>query len=215
MAAVAHGHGRRCKQLLPFRLLVRSLIKASAAQNTNLILELPGCDLFLLAKDGVYINDMPRNLSHFEPPPPDSRRRRTEESGPPPPPSVKGAAIFLSPANRADVAVRCPAGSYTLATVVPAEGPPAGQPIFPGPDGANMSLATVVASPPTHSIAPVELTPFAPHRPSYLRDLYSLEDSAIAGRETISLINNGPEDLTFNGGKCRPPCPALRRLTSC
>lgn len=160
-----------------------------AGANTNLRLELPGCELQLLAKDGIFVSPMPRNL----------HTGNSTLRFPPPGGNTGPATIFLSPANRAEVAVRCPAGAFALRSVVAAGLP--GQPIFPGPDGANATLATVIAAQPASPVTPVELTPVTPHRPDYLRDLTQLPDSAIDGRLTLQLLFNGPQDLTLNGRK--------------
>ena len=46
---------------------------------------------------------------------------------------------------------------------------------------------------------PVELTPTAPWRPAYLRDLTKFPRANISEFLTVALINNGPRDLTLNG----------------
>ena len=238
-----------------------------AGSNSNLRIELPGCEIQLLAKDGIFVSPMPRDLRVPNFTLPDMAAAAREEcvcraewtsrsdgghcnitqrgctpacdGGPydawclvanagckddegggwaycdlnsptqpaperpqPAPSKPAPASIFLSPANRAEVAVRCPAGNYTLGSEAadggPGKGLP-GQPLYPGIDGAFGPLADVIVEPATTPSPAVELTPTTPWRPAYLRDLTDLPSSNISENLVVALINNGPRDLTLNG----------------
>jgi len=135
------------------------------------------CDLRILAIDGIYISPMPR----------------------------KASRVVLPPGGRVDAAVRCAAGHYRLASGA-----------APGASGAFSSdlirarmIATIVATDDdpvpvvvSYPAAPssVELAPFIPTRPTYLRDLRDEESPAHllgAASEQPNAFNFTFQDVTL------------------
>lgn len=115
--------------------------------STYLNLTFGGCEVALLAKDGVYITDFPRMVSQ----------------------------VFLPPGGRADVVVRCPGSAHGqggdhVASSMPPEGAKPAR-AFDGALFTLRSLSTV----PSKGLAFQDLLPWAPaSRPAYLQDLQSI-----------------------------------------
>ena len=128
------------------------------------------CEQRTLAIDGIYISPMPRKTSR----------------------------VILPPGGRVDIAVRCAEGRYLLASGA-----------APGASGAFSSdlirspdIATIVATaPPTlrptaASPSSVDLVPYIPARPAYLRDLRD-EDGLATAFGTGNVFNFTFQDVTL------------------
>jgi len=114
-----------------------------------------GCTIELLAKDGVYLPTMPRPIT----------------------------ATYMGPGSRADWAISCPAGSFTMETGGAAGGGRQLQGKGKGPGGPDdvmaLTLATLTVT--DSGIVASTLAPTSVDRPCYLVDLQAATSSSTVG----------------------------------
>lgn len=148
-----------------------------AAVEQSLQLSMPGagtCTMKLLAKDGVYLHTIPRDI----------------------------ATVFLYPGARADVALSCTCTTYPCAATVSSTASrrlqgrmgQGGQ----GPDNPGAAAVTVDLLQLTINQGGSTLTAlpsYTPQRPCYLADL---RNAATSSTGAIGL-NGGPRSITWNG----------------